>query len=379
MTISNRMGQSVSPVAREARLLALSIDLLGAAGFDGYLKLHNPAWNRTLGYEDDELAEVPYIDFIHPDDRDAAREVIEAMAGGASTIEFVCRIRRKDGMWRHILWSGQGAPEDGCFYIVGKDITERRRLDRELENRAERLERINTELQDFAYIASHDLSEPLRMITSYLQLLQRRYHGQLDETADEFIHYAVDGAERMKLLIDDLLQYSRVGSAEVQRAPVDVDAVLEGVLRSLEGAIMERGATVTHGPLGVAHGDATQIGQLLQNLVANAIKFARADVPAEVRIERVDDPREWHIVVRDNGIGIEERNLERIFKMFSRLNGREDYSGTGIGLAICRRITDRHAGSIWVESTPGSGSSFHVSIPDGQYPRDPVAEAGGRP
>ena len=358
------MGQSVTPVAREARLLALSIDLLGAAGFDGYLKLHNPAWSRALGYSDEQLATTPYIDLIHPDDQAAARAVIDRMADGGTTIEFICRIRRNDGSWRHILWSGQGAPEDGCFYIVGKDVTERRRLDQELESRAERLERTNAELQDFAYIASHDLSEPLRMITSYLQLLQRRYGGQLDETADEFIHYAVDGAERMKLLIHDLLQYSRVGSVEVTRVPVDADAVLEGVLRSLEGAILERGATVTHGPLGTVHGDATQIGQLLQNLVANAIKFARDDVAAEVRIERIDDPREWHIVVRDNGIGIEEKHAERIFKMFGRLHGREQYAGTGIGLAICRRIADRHGGSIWVESTPGAGSAFHVSIPD---------------
>ena len=359
------MGHSVTPVAREARLLALSIDLLGAAGFDGYLKLHNPAWNRMLGYDDQELATTPYIDLIHPDDQAAARAVIDRMASGGTTIEFVCRIRRRDGMWRHILWSGQGAPDDGCFYVVGKDVTERRRLDQELENRAARLERINAELQDFAYIASHDLSEPLRMITSYLQLLQRRYGGQLDETADEFIHYAVDGAERMKLLIDDLLQYSRVGSAEVERVPVDADEVLEGVLRSLEGAILERGATVTHDPLGTVHADATQLGQLLQNLIANAIKFAREDAPPEVRVERIDEPRNWHIVVRDNGIGIEERNAERIFKMFGRLHAREEYAGTGIGLAICRRIADRHSGSIWVESTPGAGSAFHVSIPDG--------------
>lgn len=359
------MGESVTSVAREARLLALSIDLLGAAGFDGYLKLHNPAWNHTLGYSDEELATTPYIDLIHPKDQAAARAVIERMASGGTTIEFVCRIRRRDGAWRHILWSGQGAPEDGCFYIVGKDVTERRRLDQELEDRAERLERTNAELQDFAYIASHDLSEPLRMITSYLQLLQRRYDGQLDQTADEFIHYAVDGAERMKLLIDDLLQYSRVGSVEVQRVPVDADAVLDGVLQSLEGAILERGATVTSGPLGTVHGDATQIGQLLQNLIANAIKFARDDEPPQVRVERVDDPREWHIVVRDNGIGIEERHAERIFKMFGRLHAREEYAGTGIGLAICRRIADRHGGRIWVESTPGAGSAFHISIPDG--------------
>jgi light-regulated signal transduction histidine kinase (bacteriophytochrome) len=169
----------------------------------------------------------------------------------------------------------------------------------------------------------------------------------------------------MKLLIDDLLQYSRVGSVEVQRGDVDADSVLSGVLRSLEGAIIERGARVTHNELGTVHGDATQIGQLLQNLVANAIKFAQPDVPAEVRIERIPDGRDWHVVVRDNGIGIEERHADRIFKMFGRLHGREEYDGTGIGLAICRRITDRHGGTIWVESTPGEGSSFHVSIPEG--------------
>jgi PAS domain S-box-containing protein len=360
------MGHPVTAVAREGRLLALSIDLLGAAGFDGYLKLHNPAWNRTLGWDDDELASLPYIEFVHPDERDAAREVIAQMEAGGSTVEFLCRVRRKDGVWRHILWSGQGAPDDGCFYLVGKDVTDRRRLEKELQSRAERLERINAELQDFAYIASHDLSEPLRMITSYLQLLQRRYEGRLDETADEFIHYAVDGADRMKALIDDLLQYSRIGSAEVQRVPVDADAVLGSVLRSLEGAILERGATVTHEPLGVVHGDSTQIGQLLQNLVANAIKFGRPDVPPEVRVERLPERGEWHVVVRDNGIGIEARHAERIFKMFGRLHAREEYEGTGIGLAICRRIADRHAGRIWVESNSGCGSAFHVSIPDGR-------------
>ena len=360
------MGQSVTPVAREARLLALSIDLLGAAGFDGYLKLHNPAWNRTLGYGDEELATTPYIDLIHPDDQAAARAVIERMASGGTTIEFVCRIRRSDGSWRHILWSGQGAPEDGCFYIVGKDVTERRRLDQELESRAERLERTNAELQDFAYIASHDLSEPLRMITSYLQLLQRRYDGQLDETADEFIHYAVDGAERMKLLIDDLLQYSRVGSVEVaarrRSTPTRCSTACCDRWRARSSSAARPSRT---GRSARVHGDATQIGQLLQNLIANAIKFRAATTcPPRCASSASTTRAEWHIVVRDNGIGIEERHAERIFKMFGRLHGREEYAGTGIGLAICRRIADRHGGRIWVESTPGAGSAFHVSIPD---------------
>jgi PAS domain S-box-containing protein len=353
-------------LAREARLLALSIDLLGAAGFDGYLKLFNPAWNRTLGYDDHELLTTPYIEFIHPDDQAAARSVIERMAGGGTTIEFVCRIRRKDGMWRHILWSGQGAPEDACFYVVGKDITERRRLDQELENRAERLERINAELQDFAYIASHDLSEPLRMITSYLQLLQRRYQGQLDETADEFIHYAVDGAERMKLLIDDLLQYSRIGSVEVQRVEVDADAVLSGVLRSLEGAILERGATVTNGPLGTVYGDATQIGQLLQNLVANAAKFLRPGEKAHIDVDSVRLDGRWRIEVCDRGPGIPEADLERVFEPAFRGDAARTPadSGGGFGLAVARGFVEAVNGTLALGDTPGGGLTVTVSLPE---------------
>lgn len=351
--------------AHESRLLSLSPDLLGAGGVDGYLKLFNPAWTHALGWTDEQLRTTPYLELVHPEDREETKRVIEGLVAGGTVDEFVCRVLRADGTDRFIVWSGHGSPADACFYIAGKDITERQRLETEFALRAEKLEHTNTELQEFAYIASHDLAEPLRMITSYLELLQRRYGGQLDETADEFIGYAVGGAERMKALIDDLLAYSRVGSHEMERVEVDVSDVLHPVLQSLERAIEEADARVEPAePLAPVCCDTTQLGQLLQNLVANAVKFGAADRPPVVTVAAVLDGEGVRVSVTDNGIGIARAQQERIFKMFSRLHGRDEYEGTGIGLALCRRIAERHGGRIWVESEQGAGSSFHVWLPN---------------
>ena len=353
-----------SPSAHESRLLALSPDLLGAAGFDGYMKLINPAWSKMLGWNDEQLRTTPYLEFIHPDDREMTREAVERLATGQRVDEFECRVLRADGSDRWILFSGQASAEDACFYVAGKDISDRRTMERELAERAERLERINTELQEFAYIASHDLAEPLRMITSYLELLQRRYGGQLDETADEFIGFAVGGAVRMRQLIDDLLAYSRVGSHEMEHGPVDLSEVLRHVLTGLERAIVDAGAEVeTDGVLASPSGDATQLGQLLQNLISNGVKFHRPDERPVVRVAAVAEDGGVRISVADNGIGVPIHQQERIFKMFARLHGRDEYEGTGIGLALCRRIAERHGGRIWVESEHGAGTTFHVWLP----------------
>jgi light-regulated signal transduction histidine kinase (bacteriophytochrome) len=229
---------------------------------------------------------------------------------------------------------------------------------------AEKLERTNAELQDFAYIASHDLAEPLRMITSYLELLQRRYAGELDETADEFIGYAVGGAERMKALIDDLLAYSRVGSRDLQPTEIDLGELVGIVLQSLQRTIEDAGADVrTEGPLGRVVGDPAHLNQLLQHIVGNAIKFHAADRTPLVTVAAASQDGGVRIDVTDNGIGVGGGQHERIFKMFARLHGRDEYDGTGIGLALCRRITDRHGGRIWLDSDLGVGSTFHVWLP----------------
>jgi signal transduction histidine kinase len=232
----------------------------------------------------------------------------------------------------------------------------------ELELTVKELERSNLELQQFAYVASHDLQEPLRMITGYTNLLARRYKGKLDPSADEFIGYAVDGANRMRVLINDLLTYSRVHSQQKKSAPTDCEMVLTHTLMGLQMAVQESAAKISHDPLPTILGDDVQLTQLFQNLIGNAIKFRGADTPlVHIGCERRADC--WLFSVRDNGIGIDPQHAERIFVIFQRLHHREAYPGTGIGLAVCKRIVERHGGRIWTESEVAKGSTFYFTLP----------------
>jgi signal transduction histidine kinase len=224
------------------------------------------------------------------------------------------------------------------------------------------LQRSNAELEQLAYVASHDMQEPLRMVASYLQLVAQRYGDLLDADGHEFIGYAVDGAKRMQALISDMLAFSRVNTRARPLAPTDCAKIVATARLNLQIAIEEAGATITEGELPAVLGDATQLLQLFQNLIANAIKF-RGD--AAPRVHVVAQPAEdgWCFSISDNGIGIAPEYFERIFVLFQRLHGRKEYSGTGIGLALCKRIVERHGGRIWVESTPGQGSVFSFTLP----------------
>jgi PAS domain S-box-containing protein len=246
---------------------------------------------------------------------------------------------------------------------VTTDITERARAEEALRASKEDLERSNTELAQFAYIASHDLQEPLRTITSYLQLLKRRYRGRLDESADDFIDYAVDGATRMSRLIQDVLAYSRVGTRPKEFILTDSDTLVRAAVSDLRARIEETGARVVHDGLPTVWGDDAQLGQLFQNLIGNALKFRRPDAAPHVMISAERQGDAWTIRVRDNGIGIAPEQAERIFQIFQRLHTREEYEGTGIGLAVCKKIVERHGGRIWVESTPGQGTTFLFTVP----------------
>ncbi len=237
----------------------------------------------------------------------------------------------------------------------------------DLEHSVKELARSNAELQQFAYVASHDLQEPLRMVSSYTQLLAKRYRGRLDADADDFIAFAVDGAARMQKLIQDLLAYSRVGTRNLERQAVSMDSVLEYATDMLQLVIKDTDAAVTHESLPSIKVDERQMTQLFQNLISNAIKF-RGQEPPRIHVSATRLDGEWLFSVHDNGIGIEPQYADRIFVIFQRLHNRDDYPGTGIGLAICKKIVERHGGRIWMESEPGKGSTFFFTVPDGKEP-----------
>ena len=240
-----------------------------------------------------------------------------------------------------------------------RDLAQSRKA---LEESISELARSNADLQQFAYVASHDLKEPLRMVASYTQLLARRYKGKLDSDADEFIRYAVDGANRMQWLINDLLAYSRVTVQDKVFEEVDCNRVLEEVLSDLRVAVEESRAVVTRDPLPTVMADRVQLGQLFQNLIGNAIKFHGKEAP-QVYVSAERRHTEWLFSVRDNGVGLDPEYAERIFVIFQRLHNREEYPGTGIGLAICKKIVERHGGRIWVVSQTGQGATFHFTLP----------------
>lgn len=245
------------------------------------------------------------------------------------------------------------------------ELDERRKAEHLMAQYAGDLARSNAELEQFAYVASHDLQEPLRMVASFTQLLGKRYRGKLDADADEFIGFAVDGSTRMQRLLNDLLAYSRVGTRSKPFAAVECDSVLSDALANLKPAIEESGARVTHEPLPIVRGDEVQLIQLFQNLLGNAAKF-RGHEPLQVHISAELQDGDWVFAVRDNGIGIAPEQQERIFLIFQRLHHRSEYPGTGIGLALCKRIVERHGGRIWVESEVGKGTTFYFTIKGGE-------------
>jgi signal transduction histidine kinase len=246
-----------------------------------------------------------------------------------------------------------------------------------LARRTEELQRSNAELQRFAYAASHDLQEPLRAVASYTQLLARRYRGQLDRDADEFIDYAVAGAKRMQPLIADLLAYSRLDANPKGQGPASCEEALALALAHLRTLVRETGAEITHDPLPVVLADRAQLAQVFQNLMANALKY-RNQAPPRVHVSARRQGPMWLLSVRDNGIGIDPQYAERIFLMFQRLHTSEKYPGTGMGLAICQKIVERHGGAIWLESEPGRGSKFYFTLPAPTEAASPVRLAEAR-
>ncbi len=323
--------------------------------------------NRFYGHEGAVNYEV-WRDALIPDDRPAAEEAIARALRGEKDFDHVFRIRVAGVGIRFlhgvatVLRDSHGNP----LRMVGvdRDVTAIREAEQELARRQNELQRSNRDLEQFAYVASHDLQEPLRAVSGCVQLLKKRYTDQLDAQAAELIEHTVDGAKRMQELIHDLLAYSRVGAGKLELCLVNLQELLKTALLNLKVTIDDTSAVVTQAPdFPVLAVDNGQMVQLFQNLVGNALKYRAADRAPEIHINVQRDGEEWHFSVSDNGIGIEPRYFERIFVIFQRLHTRTEYSGSGIGLSICKRIVDRHNGRIWVESIPAKGTIFHFTLP----------------
>ncbi|MFT5467374.1 MAG: PAS domain S-box-containing protein [Verrucomicrobiales bacterium] len=323
-------------------------------------------FKELLGYGKDELENKfeAWESRLHPDEREdvvaAMHEHLEVREneGGDRIFDREYRLQLRDGNFRWFHARGMafrdetGKPSRMSGSIT--DINSRRQYE-------DKLRQSVRELEQFAYVASHDLREPLRMVASYVKLLERRYSDKLDESAHDFIRFAVDGANRMQRLIEDLLTYSQVGSKPQELEPLHAEETLTDAIQNLQEAIKETDAKITYDPLPLISGDQTQLTQLFQNLIANAIKF-RGDKQPEIHISVKPDHGQWQFSIKDNGIGIKKDYQDRIFKIFQRLHSREDYDGTGIGLAVVNKIIERHHGRIWVESAEGEGSTFYFTL-----------------
>jgi PAS domain S-box-containing protein len=350
--------------ARLAGIIECSPDAIMSTTPEGIITSWNPGAEKLYGYTANQMIGKS-SDVLFPSTKaDEWQKSLRRVAEGEAVQHYGIRSLKSDGALIDISWMISPLRDKegqlNGISLIGRNITESKRITRELEQRTRELERSNSELEQFAYSASHDLQEPLRMVASYVQLLQRRYQGKLDSDADDFIGYAVDGATRMKALINDVLTYSRAGRGKPLK-PVEVKKALEWALSNLSLLISESKVVVTCDPMPTVLGDESQLGELFQNLIGNAIKF-RGPQPLEIHVCATVRNSEWLFAIRDNGIGIEPQYFSRIFLMFQRLHGPQQYPGTGIGLAICRRIVERHGGQIWVESTPGNGTTFFFTL-----------------
>ncbi len=354
------------------QLLDAAPDPIIIVGGDGRIAKVNAETLRKFGYARDELIGQPIEILVpiryherHAEQRAAyGRSPHTRPMGAGSELFATC----KDGteIPVEISLSPLQSPQGLLVISIVRDITARRKAEHQLRDKADELIRSNAELEQFAYVASHDLQEPLRAIAGSCQLIERRSAAKLDDDDKLYLQFAVDGAKRMQELISDLLEYSRVTSKARPAAVTDCEAVFEMVLANIRVQKEQTGAVITHDPLPSIVADAGQITRLFQNLICNGIMFQAVDGKRPlVHVSAKKEISRWVFSVRDNGIGIDPKYFDRIFVIFRRLHRREEYEGTGIGLAVCKKIVERHGGAIWVESAPGKGSTFYFSVPTG--------------
>jgi PAS domain S-box-containing protein len=363
------LSNSTESEAKYRGLLEAAPDAMVIADEQGLIVLVNAQTESLFGYHRDELVGQP-VEMLVPQSFRAAHP----QQRQGYTANPHKRIIDRGGELRGLRRDGSEFPAEiglspletaeGILVTAAiRDISLRKKSEEQLMKTMDELKRSNDDLQQFAYVASHDLQEPLRMVASYTQLIASRYQGKLDADADEFIAFAIDGCNRMQVLIQDLLAYSRAGTDGKALSEVSSEETLLAALANLGLTLEKSGAIVTHDLLPTIMTDETQLRQVLQNLIGNAIKYRGAEAP-QVHVSAKNDAKKWIFSVRDNGLGIDPKNFERIFILFQRLHGRNEFEGTGIGLAICKKILERLGGRIWVESQLGRGSTFFFALPE---------------
>lgn len=330
----------------------LSFDMMCIIGPTNFLSV-NKKFPKHLGYDAEELLARPWAEFVHPDDLHGEETLYSE--GGSR----ICRFRTSDGRYVWLEWSGSKA-DDGQVYLVCRDISARKQVETQLAQHVETLKRSNDELEQFAYAASHDLQEPLRTISSYAQIIQEDFVGEIPAEMRENLSYIVDAAKQGRSLINDLLELSRVGRTTAF-AWVSLNTIVDQAVVGVEFHVREMSAVVVRDNLPLIWGDAAALTFLFRNLLSNALKFGKEGVPPTVSIGGQEEHAAWHLWVRDDGIGIEPRFATQIFSVFKRLDNNRP--GTGIGLSICRKVVDLHGGRIWVESELGAGATFHIYLP----------------
>ena len=346
-------------------LIEASLDPLVTIGPDGKITDVNHSTEAVTGYSRDELIGTDFSDYFTEPEK--ARKGYQQVFQDEKVFNYALEIKHKKGHVTPVLYNASVYRDETAgvigVFAAARDITERKQAEEKLKETIEELERSNDELQQFAYITSHDLQEPLRTIASYTQLIERRYKDKLDDDADDFIEFIVEAAVRMKDMIQGLLYYSRVGTRGGELRSTNTEKLLEIVISNLNAAIEENEVTITHDDLPVVVADEGQLVQLFQNIISNAIKFRKDDEYPRIHISAHKNANEYVFSVADNGIGIESQYFSRIFEVFKRLHTRVEYEGTGIGLSISKRIIERHNGRMWVESEFGEGATFYFTIP----------------
>jgi len=348
-----------------AAIVESSDDAIIGKSMDGSITSWNKGAEQIYGYTRDEILGKPISVLAPPGLRDEVMDILKGIKEGTFIEHIETQRVKKDGRLIYVSLSISPILDaEGRITgvsTISRDITDRKKMEESMFNLLAELERSNKDLEQFAYVASHDLQEPLRMVSSFTQLLAKRYQDKLDQDAIDYIDYAVNGANRMQRLINDLLSYSRIGTRGSAPVPVDMNTALGEALANLQVSISQARALVTNDTLPVVMADYTQLVQVFQNLIGNAVKFHGED-PPRIHVSAVEDGNEWKVSVKDNGIGIEPQYFDRIFVIFQRLHTADKYKGTGIGLALCKRIIQRFGGNMWVESEPGKGSTFYFTL-----------------